>query len=82
MGVFGTKYVRDGPDLPAVVYVAQGSTLQLSIPHIYSYYSIGTTLAINLRQGQSIEELPFVHLQELNVSTIVTFDAMRLLEGE
>ena len=53
VGVFGTRYVRDGDPLPSSIEVAQGQVFSLSVPHIYSELAIGTTLAINLRQAGS-----------------------------
>ena len=49
VGVFGTKYVRGGDPLPETIEIAQGEVTRLSVPHIYSEFAIGTTLAINLR---------------------------------
>ena len=53
VGVFGTRYVRDGDPLPGTIEVAQGEVFSLSVPYIYSEFTIGTTLVINLRQGGS-----------------------------
>ena len=53
VGVFGTRYVRDGDPLPSTIEVAQGEVFSLSVPHIYSEFTIGTALAINLRQAAS-----------------------------
>ena len=62
VGVFGTRYVRDGESLPTRIEIAQGATKSLSVPHIYSELFIGTTLAINLRQAS--EQLTFVTFEE------------------
>ena len=51
LGVFGTRYVRDGPSLPASIEIIQGASEKLTVSHIYSELTIGTTLAINMRQG-------------------------------
>ena len=79
MGVFGTRYIRDDP-LPASIELAKGTTQTLTVPHIYSQYTIGTTLAINLRQGS--ETLSFVSFEEQNSETIVTIDATGVEEGD
>ena len=49
VGVFGTKYVRDGPSLPETLKIDNNDSVSLSIPHIYSELTISTLLAINLR---------------------------------
>ena len=36
LGVFGTRYVRDGPPLTDTIEIAQGEVIDLRIPHIYS----------------------------------------------
>ena len=63
VGVFGTRYVRDGDPLPSSIEVAQGEESRLIVPHIYSEFTIGTTLAINLRQVAS-NNLSFVSIIE------------------
>ena len=70
MGVFGTRYVRDGDPLPSSLEVAQGEVIRLSVPHIYSEFEIGTTLAINLRQASS-QHLNFVSIMEYENSSEV-----------
>ena len=63
VGVFGTRYVRDGDPLPSSIEIAQGEVFRLRVPHIYSEFTIGTTLNINLRQGVSTY-LDFVSIME------------------
>ena len=46
--MFGTKYVRDNT-LPSSVTIAQGQTETITVSNIYSYYTIGNTIDINLR---------------------------------
>ena len=81
VGVFGTRYVRDGESLPTRIEIAQGATRSLSVPHIYSELFIGTTLAINLRQA-SAEQLTFVTFEELSNATKVLIDTSGVDEGE
>ena len=49
VGVFGTRYVRDGDPLPGSIEIVQGEVQRLSVPHIYSELPISTILNINLR---------------------------------
>ena len=80
LGVFGTKYVRDGDPLPSSIELASGSTaVNLDITHIYSELTIGTELAINLRQAS---QLSFVTLVELDGRTQVVIDPSSLDQGE
>ena len=53
IGVFGTRYVRDEDPLPNLIEVVQGEVFRLSVLNIYSEFTIGTTLDINLRQAAS-----------------------------
>ena len=59
-GIMGTKYVRDEP-VASVIEIQEGETSILTIPHIKSYYEIGTLLSINLRQPEG-NQLEFVKL--------------------
>ena len=76
-----TKYVRDGPPLPASIKVVQGASETLKVPNIYSYFKIGTTLRISLRQKVD-EHHSFVHFVEQGDGTKVTIDAKDLIEGD
>ena len=80
VGVFGTRYVRDGDSLPTRIEIEQGATKSLSVPHIYSKLFIGTTLAINLRQ--SSDQLSFVSFEEHSGATEVLIDTSGVDEGE
>ena len=73
VGVFGTKYVRDGDPLPTSIEIDQGTTTSFSVPRIYSELTIGTTLAINLRQKAS-EQHSFVSFREDTSATEVLID--------
>ena len=73
VGVFGTRYVRDGDPLPSSLEVAQGEVIRLSVPHIYSEFEIGTTLAINLRQAASTQH-DFVTIEEYGNSSDVIIE--------
>ena len=79
VGVFGTKYSRPGDALPSSISIAQGTTTSLDVAHIVSDYTIGTTLAINLRQTTS---LAFVTLTENGSDTSVLIDASEEEQGE
>ena len=48
VGVFGTSFIRD-VSLPDSLELAQGESMTLIVPHIYTEYDIDTTLIINLR---------------------------------
>ena len=80
VGVFGTRYVRDGDSLPTRIEIEQGATKSLSVPHIYSELVIGTTLAINLRQAS--DQLSFVSFEENSGATEVLIDTSGVDEGE
>ena len=67
LGVYGTVYVRDGEALPSSVSLKQGENLTVVVPNIYSFYPIGNSLNINLRQGS--ESQPFVTFIEGSSST-------------
>ena len=84
VGVFGTRYVRgDGDAVPSSLEVASGTSKTLSIAHIHSELTIGTTLDINLRFGGSAaEQLSFVSLSESASATSVVIDATELQEGD
>ena len=81
VGVFGTKYVRDGDPLPSSIEVAQGGVIRLSVPHIYSEFIIGTALAINLRQSGSSHH-NFVSIIEYDNSSDVIIEPGDQPEGE
>ena len=51
VGIFGTKYVRDGPNLPEVIEIAADSSESIILADIYSQYEIATELDIKMRQG-------------------------------
>ena len=48
LGIFGTRYDRDEA-IPTSMSVIQGKIVTITVPHIYSFYSIGNTIDINLR---------------------------------
>ena len=48
LGLFGTKYVRDVP-VPSTITIRKGDSYSQLIAQIYSFYEIGTKLAIDLR---------------------------------
>ena len=73
VGVFGTRYVRDGDPLPSSIEIAQGEVIRVSVPHIYSEFTIGTTLAINLRQAASTQH-DFVTIEEYGNSNDVIIE--------
>ena len=72
--------MRDGDPLPASVTIARGDETTIDVAHIYSQYSIGTRLAINLRQGTP--ELSFVTLVEQGGKTSVKIDTTDVAEAE
>ena len=81
VGVFGTRYVREGDPLPTDLEIFQGSIERLSVPHIHSEFFIGTTLSINLRQNAQ-EKLDFVSFEEQSDTTHIEINAKGLAEGE
>ena len=54
--------MRDGDPLPASITLACGDETTIDVANIYSEYSIGTSIVINLRQGSPM--LSFVTLVE------------------
>ena len=77
LSIFGTKYVRDDP-LPTTISVISGQTSTITVPSIYSYYQIGNTLDIKLREKS---DLGFISFSEQAGSTEVTIDTSEVLPG-
>ena len=80
-GIMGTKYVRDEP-VVGFVEIQEGETSVLTIPHIKSFYEIGTQLSINLRQPED-DQLEFAQLtnDELEETTEVLINTQSLELG-
>ena len=49
VGVYGTKYVRSGEQVPETIEISQGQSTTITIENIQSYVPIGNQLAIDLR---------------------------------
>ena len=79
VGIFGTKYVRNGEPLPEVVEVTKGQTLTVSIEKIQSAFSIANSLDIRLRQATN---LSFIQITENSSTSDVLIDADGQLTGE
>ena len=62
VGIMGTQYIRN-EDPPKTLEIEKDSLSTLTIANIYSAYSIGNHLNINLRQSLR-NELSFVTLSE------------------
>ena len=79
LGVYGTRYIRDGQAIASTLSFNQGESQTLSLAHITSEFPIGTTLAINLRQSTALE---FVTLTEQSGSTDVIIDTTGVAAGD
>ena len=77
--VMGTTYVRNEP-LAESIEVQEGTSVTLSVSHVYARDTIGNVLAIDLRLGTDSE---FTSVQLLNgaTATEVTIDATGLAVG-
>lgn len=76
----GTKYVRDG-ELLTSINVRANKIEIISVPHIYSLYPIGNTLAIDVRQAPEAGPLVFVSLTRLSDEVLVEIDATGVPAG-
>ena len=79
VGVFGTKYIRNGEPLPDTIGVIQGQSKTISVQRITSSFEIATELAIQLRQST---DLSFVSITEGESTSDVVIDASNQTFGE
>lgn len=81
IGVFGTKYVRDGEPVPTSITMLRGASETFVVANIYPLHELGNELAINLRQASS---LGFVTLDQSDASsqTVVNIDSTGVDAGE
>ena len=76
IGAYGTKYVRsDNSEVPTSIELVVGESQTISIENIYSFYTIGNKLAINMRQSAATTALDFVALNERSGATDVSIDS-------
>ena len=79
LGIFGTKYIRD-QSVPSNLIIKKSQLYTLAVEPIRSFYEIGNTLEIYLRQ-QSDKVLSWVSITQGSTSK-VTFDAASAQVGE
>ena len=79
VGVFGTKYIRNGEPLPDTIEIIQGQSKTISVQRITSSFEIATELAIQLRQST---DLSFVSITEGESTSDVVIDAANQTFGE